>query len=315
VYESRTSSLSKPWPSAQVVYDWMSDSRRWDLYRPRPGDVIIATSPKCGTTWMQQILALLVFQSVGPHPLMWLSPWIESRKVPSDLTIKLIQGQTHRRFLKTHLPLTELPYYEEVSYIHVARDGRDAATSYHNHCLRLTESALAELDAIGLQDASIRRPFPRARTDFRGFFQDWLSRPDLSNGSSAKMFFRIERSFWQQRHRSNLLLVHYNDLRSDLDAEMRRVAAFLDIATPPALWPDLVEAARFDAMRRSGAEILPGLDATFKDGHEGFLFSGSNGRWRDTLEPDDLQAYDKCVVAEAANDLAAWLEHGSKAGS
>ena len=58
---------------------WILDSRRWDHYRRRDGDIIIATYPKCGTTWMQRIVQLLVFQSVEAVPLMKISPWIERR--------------------------------------------------------------------------------------------------------------------------------------------------------------------------------------------------------------------------------------------
>ena len=45
---------------------WIFDSRRWQHYRPRPDDIVIATYPKCGTTWMQRIVSLLVFQSPEP---------------------------------------------------------------------------------------------------------------------------------------------------------------------------------------------------------------------------------------------------------
>jgi hypothetical protein len=46
----------------RVVRDFTCDSRRWAGYRPRENDVIIATAPKVGTTWMQQIVNLLIFQ-------------------------------------------------------------------------------------------------------------------------------------------------------------------------------------------------------------------------------------------------------------
>ena len=39
------------------------NSARWDGYRPRTGDVIVATYPKCGTTWTQRIVGLLIHQS------------------------------------------------------------------------------------------------------------------------------------------------------------------------------------------------------------------------------------------------------------
>ena len=42
------------------------DSERWDHVTLRHGDVVISTSMKAGTTWMQRIMSLLVF---GPGPL------------------------------------------------------------------------------------------------------------------------------------------------------------------------------------------------------------------------------------------------------
>ncbi|QLE70389.1 sulfotransferase domain-containing protein [Streptomyces rectiverticillatus] len=56
----------------------VSDSTRWDRFRPRPDDIIITTPPKCGTTWMQRITACLVFGHTGlPGPLRSISPCLE----------------------------------------------------------------------------------------------------------------------------------------------------------------------------------------------------------------------------------------------
>ena len=42
---------------------YIFDSRNWDRYRPRPGDVVISTSYKSGTTWMQNILPSSCFRT------------------------------------------------------------------------------------------------------------------------------------------------------------------------------------------------------------------------------------------------------------
>ena len=45
------------------------------------------------------------------------------------------------------------------------------------------------------------------------------------------MLYMVE-TYWRYRHLPNLLFLHYADLTNDLDGEMRRTAAFLDIEMP-----------------------------------------------------------------------------------
>ena len=52
--------------------------------------------------------------------------------------------------------------------------------------------------------------------------------------------------------RPNVLFVHFNDLKTDLSGEMRRIANFLGISVNEDIWPELVAAAGFTAMRRDG---------------------------------------------------------------
>jgi aryl sulfotransferase len=105
-------------------------------------------------------------------------------------------------------------------------------------------------------------------------------------------------------------MVHYNDLKADLSGEMRRIADFLDIQTPPELWPALVDAARFDSMKRDGAALLPGIGVAFNRGHQTFINRGTNERWRDVLSDADLKLYDDRAKAELSPALAQWLEKG-----
>lgn len=294
-------------PALREIRSWAFDSRRWSRYVPRSDDIIIATYPKCGTTWMQRIVAMLVFLSPKPRPLPTLSPWLESRRDPIERVIADLDAQTHRRFIKSHLPFDALPLYDEVRIIHVTRDGRDACASFFNHVQAYTPHALAQLDRIGAEDTSIGRPFPRAPANLRTFYLNWLATKGSVGPAPGLDFFAFERSFWAERARSNLLLVHYNNLRSDLAGEMRRIAAFLGIACPPALMNELVEAASFDAMRRDGDQLLPNARVGFEGGAARFLFKGTNGRWRDVLTADDVTLYEARAGACFARECQAWV--------
>ena len=154
-------------PASRVYRTWGMDSRRWDRFRPRQDDIVIATYPKCGTTWMQRIVSLLLFRDPAPIRLMDVSPWLDCRFVePVEATLARLEAAQHRRFIKSHLPADGLPFYDELRYIVVARDGRDACLSYHNHVLSYTPWMLARLDAAGVEDGY--RPIPASAGGDRG---------------------------------------------------------------------------------------------------------------------------------------------------
>lgn len=296
---------------------WSIDSRRWDDYRPRPDDIVIATSPKCGTTWTQQIVSSLVFQDATPRPISTVSLWPDTRfRLSAEDLRAAMEAQTHRRFLKTHVPIDGLPLYSEVRYIHVARDGRDAVLAMHNHYGGFTEPHLRLLDRIGLEDPCIGRPYPRLPQDPAEYFRLWLSEPVVagqSDGLPSPSFFDLEVSYWAERRRPNVLLVHFADLKADLDGEMRRIAAFLDIRVDEAVWDDLVAAAQFEAMRAVGSTLMPPTQDHLLGGADRFFNKGVNGRWRDVLSPADLALYDAKVRAKFTPALAAWIEGGRRA--
>ena len=290
------------------------DSERWAHYQPRPDDIVIATYPKCGTTWTQRIVAMLVFQSAAPAPIWESSPWFDMRLWGSVEPIAAAaEAIPHRRFLKSHLPFDTLPVFPGMKFIHVARDGRDAAMSFHNHERNFTAQALEMCDQVSLADPKFGDPYPRASADPAEFFAEWVE-DGGAGGDPLVSFYHVENSFWDARHRPDVLLVHYNDLKHDRDGEMRRIAGFLEIAVDEDLWPDLVEAAGFEAMKRNAEVLLPMAQALWDDGGQRFLHKGTNGRWRDVVRSGDLARYEARVAAEFPPALADWIANGRCGG-
>jgi len=279
------------------------DNQRWRGFESRPGDVFVCTPAKCGTTWMQTIVANLIFPDGNvPMPVALLSPWIEFVLIPEDPMHAALEAQTHRRVMKSHTPSDGIPWFDDARYVFVARAGLDAFMSFCNHVERM--KLLHVINEMAVADGL--EPLEGFDGDHRAFLQRWLGLPDTPP--------RMLAGYWNRRHQPNVLLVHYNDLKRDLGGEMRRVAEFLDIEVEDALWPGCVERCSFDYMREH-PEMVGDFDPMFEGGTKGFLFKGTNDRWRDVLAESDVAAYRRLVESCLSPEAAAWLEDGRGSAS
>ena len=297
---------------------FVMDSARWEGFAFRPDDIIISTPPKCGTTWTQMVVALLVFQDPTlPRPLAELSPWLDMLTEPRDRIVSLLDDQDHRRFIKSHTPLDGLPWDDRVTYVCVGRDPRDAGFSWDNHMLNIDLQQLITLRAaaVGLDDLTADDvPPPPPETEIERFWL-WVeeaSPPSAVVSSLASTMHHL-RTFWEARDRENVVLVHYSDLMSDLEGEMRRLAQRLGIEVPEERWPALVDAATLDQMRARADVVAPNSTHQLWQDNKRFFHHGGN-RWRARLDDDDLSRYDaRLRELGVPDDFSAWAHEGRQA--
>lgn len=274
------------------------ENSRWAEFVPRPDDVFVCSPPKCGTTWTQTIIANLFWPDGDlPGPVMQISPWIEALFLPADAVHAMLRAQDFRRVMKSHTPADGIPWFPDAKYVFVARDGRDAFMSLANHMdrMKFTEMLNQQARSDGIA------PMPVPDGDLHGYFARWLQ--------TDGVFFETVASYWAMRSDPRLLLVHFNDLKRDLEGEMRRIARHLKIEIPDRSWPALVERCTFESMRENEA-MVGDLSFAFEGGTKGFLFKGTNGRWRELLTADELAAYQRRVDAALPAEAATWLERG-----
>jgi aryl sulfotransferase len=295
----------------------VADSDRWTGFPFRPDDIVISTPPKCGTTWTQMICALLVLQRTDlGAPLSTLSPWLDMLSRSRTEVVAALEAQQHRRFIKTHTPLDGLPAAPGVTYICVARDPRDVALSMDAHRtnmdmerFREERDAVARVDGFDVDDVP---PAPEpAPTEWERFWQ-WVDDDTPQRGSSLRRTLWHLRTFWERRADPDIVLLHYDDLRADLEGRMRGLAARLGIEVDEALWPELVAAAGFDAMRSQAGTVAPTTDGrSFWRDDRQFFRRGTSGQWRDLLDEADLDRYRRRVASLAPPDLVAWAHGGT----
>lgn len=101
---------------AEALSDPSLRLRPVDRFRFCAGDIVISPPPKCGTTWMQMLCALLVFDTDElDRPLTEISPWLDAVFDDHQAVVAALEGQQHRRFIKTHTPLDGLVFDERVT--------------------------------------------------------------------------------------------------------------------------------------------------------------------------------------------------------
>ncbi len=317
-------SISLPLPQRIHVYqNHHLDSSRWDGYRPRNDDIIITTSYKSGTTWMQSIVRELIVADMlktlaTDSPLLPLpgdgaSPWPDARWTgPIEEIYAKIEAQQHRRFLKSHLPLDGLPYYPQVRYLIIGRDPRDVFMSLWNHYQAYTDHFYVVMN----DDPTLPGlPFPRLPADIHEFWQGWINRGWFAWEQDGYPFWGNMHhtvSYWRYRHLNNFLFVHYNDLLTDPATEIGRIATFLRIAVDAPTIAAIVDHTQFDAMKQRAIaqQTERTRPETFRGGPTTFFHKGTNGRWRAVLSAEELAMYEAAKARILTPDCAAWLEGG-----
>jgi len=302
-------SLKKPIRN-KIYNEFMMESSRWDNFEARDGDIVICTPAKCGTTWTQMICALLIFQKTEfDKPLTEHSPWLDVLTAATEDVLTQLKEQSHRRFIKTHTPLDGLPYLENTKYICVGRDPRDAFVSLKHHMENMTPEIFELCKKYATEEREPPQPAPE---DLREWFSAWIGSScstDPGHAAHADVLGYVK-SFWEFRHLPNILMLHYSDLKSDLEGEMKRLAEFLDIEVPDSLWPELVAAASFESMKNKADQLAPQVTSEVWIDASQFFKSGTNGQWQELLGADQIALYQQVMAERLDPDLANWLESG-----
>lgn len=179
------------------VSDWGSSNLRFALsYQAKLDDLLIVTYPRSGTTWMQNIVYTLLtkgepfdanidhFFQQNPHLEIDGRACIEMMKQPGAI--------------KTHLPMHRIPYSSLAKYIAVIRNPKDVCISYY-----IFYNMWPDVPKL----------------DFNEFFECFIE-GYLPFGD----YFEALRSAWKHRHYDNVLLVTYEEMRTEFQSVIEKVS-------------------------------------------------------------------------------------------
>jgi len=165
-------------------------------YKPDPTDVFIVTPPKCGTTWMQQIVhGLRTRGSMDFDDISRVVPWINMAH-DMDIDIYAPQAASPRAF-KTHTPFNEL--LQGGKYIVVLRNPHDALLSHYY----FFENMFFEKGSINLTT------FAR---------EHYIPGHDI---------WKHVLAVWDHRKDDNVRIFCFEDMKKDLAGTIEKVAQFI----------------------------------------------------------------------------------------
>ena len=195
-------------------------------YKPDPSDVFIVTPPKCGTTWMQQIVhGLRTRGSMDFDEITRVVPWIN---MAHDMGMDIYAPQVaHPRAFKTHTTLDEVP--KGGKYIIVVRDPSDALLSDY----LFVEGMFFEKGSIDLETYA-RKEFIPGREIHKHII-----------------------AFWDRRKDADVLPLCYENIKTDLPRTVEKVANFIGIPLDDEL--------REIVLKQSDIKFMQGHKEQFED--------------------------------------------------
>ncbi|KAM3872590.1 cytosolic sulfotransferase 3-like [Diretmus argenteus] len=205
-------------------------------FQARPDDILIATYPKAGTTWVSYILDLLYFGRTSPErqtliPIYERVPFLEisitNKFQGVDMVDKL---PTSPRLIKTHLPVQFVPksfWEQNCRMVYVARNAKDNAVSYF-HFDRMNQV----------------EPEPG----------DWSSY--LQRFMEGKMVFGSwydhVTGWWEKKQtHSKLHYMFYEDLIKDTGREIDQLCCFLGLSPSAEEKERIIGGVQFDTMKKN----------------------------------------------------------------
>ena len=294
------------WPAkTREIHNHHFDSTVWNDFSFRDDDIVIATYAKAGTTWTQQIVAQLLFDGDGDLSVAEMSPWVDLRVPPKEVKLPLLEAQTHRRFLKTHLPVDAIQFSPKAKYLYIGRDGRDVVWSLYNHHSNANKTWY---DALNNTPGLVGPPIEPPSGDIRQYWREWLDR----DGHPFWPFWENIRSWWAVRDLPNVKFIHFANLKRDMAGEIRAIAKFLGIAINESRWEAILKHCSFEWMKTNATKSVPLGGAFWDAGAEVFMNKGVNGRWSETLMPEEVAEYEKRSRDELGEACAHWLATGEE---
>ena len=218
-------SLLVPGPITQSIIDSASK------YQAKSSDIFVCAYPKCGTTWLQNIVWLIVHNGESFQGNMRKS--IPMLEFDGCEVTEAIDNSVYPRIIKTHFRYCMTPQNPNTKYIYITRNPKDALVSFYYHLKGFRESYLCP-------DVTINNLFPLY----------------VAGKVEFNLYFDHVAEWYSKRDEANVLFLLYEDLKRDLKSNVMKIAKFLGsdyeeklLANNEEVLKRVLEKSSFESMR------------------------------------------------------------------